>query len=188
MLAYVFWHWLRPEVAAHRYQQDLITYHQTLYAHKPSRFYYTRVLLAEQATWLGRSEETYEDWHLMENSAVLDPLNKCAVSGPCQEPHRQIAQWTQGSAGGLYRLVSGEADLSTVYFVYRWNKPAGMTYSKMYELLEPLVQSVNGILWTRQMNLGPGPEFCLQSPAPLVFPDLLPILSIPVQQICLTLN
>jgi len=142
----------------------------------------------EQALWLKRNETTYEDWHLVENSAILDPLNECAVSGPCQEPHRQIARWTQGSAGGLYRLVFGDADLLAVRFAYRLSKPTGMTYGALYELLQPLAQEVKGMLWIRQMNLGPGPEFCFHSSEALVFPDILPTLKIPVKQICFTLD
>lgn len=188
MLAYVFWHWPLTGVEAHTYQEDLISYHRTLYAHKPGGFHHTRVLLMEQASWLERDEQTYEDWHVVENSAALDPLNERAVSGPCQEPHRLIARWTQGGAGGLYHLVFGDADLSVVRFAYRFSKPAGMTYGALYELLQPLVQEVRGTLWTRQMNLGPGPEFCLHSSEALVFPDVLPTLKIPVQQICFTLD
>ncbi|GHO82203.1 hypothetical protein [Dictyobacter formicarum] len=188
MLAYVFWHWPVPDIEAPTYQHDLITYHQTLAAHRPSGFHHTRVLQMKQASWLKRNEVTYEDWHLVENSAALDPLNERAVSGPCQEPHRQIARWTQGSAGGLYHLVFGDPDLSVVRFAYRFHKPAGMTYGALYEVLQPLLQEVKGMLWTRQMNLGPGPEFCFQSSEPFVFPDILPSLSIPVKQICFTID
>jgi hypothetical protein len=140
----------------------------------------------ERASWLERNEETYEDWHLIENSAVLDPLNERAVSGPCQEPHRRIAQLAQGGTGGLYRLLSGNADLPTVHWAYRLNKPAGTGYGELYELLQPLVEKARGTLWTRQMSLGPGPEFCLHSPEPLALPDTLPALAIPVRQICFT--
>ncbi len=186
MLAYVFWHWPFPEIAAHRYQEELITYHRTLFAHKPGGFRHTRVLLMEQASWLERHEETYEDWHLVENSAALDPLNERAVSGPCQEPHQRIAQLAQGGTGGLYHLVSGDADLPTARWAYRLDKPAGMSYGVLHELLQPLVEEAGGMLWTRQMCLGPGPEFCLHSPQPLVLPETLPALSIPVRQICFT--
>jgi hypothetical protein len=188
MLAYVFWHWPYPDIEAPTYQHDLITYHQTLTMHKPSGFHHTRVLLMEQASWLERNEATYEDWHLVENSAALDQLNERAVSGPCQEPHRQIARWTQGGAGGLYHLVFGDPDLLVVRFAYRFHKPTGMTYEALYKALQPLVQEIKGTLWIRQMSLGPGPEFCFQSSGPLIFPDILPTLSIPVKQICFTLN
>jgi hypothetical protein len=63
-----------------------------------------------------------------------------------------------------------------------------MTYGALYELLQPLVQEVGGTLWARRMNLGPGPEFCLHSSEALIFPDVLPTLKVPVQQICFTLE
>ncbi|GHO63804.1 hypothetical protein KSC_026960 [Ktedonobacter sp. SOSP1-52] len=188
MLAYVFCHWHVPDIEAATYQHDLIAYHRTLAMHKPSGFHHTRVLQTEQASWLQRNEVTYEDWHLVENSAALDLLNERAVSGPCQEPHRQIARWTQGSAGGLYQLVWGNPDLSIVRFAYRFDKPVGMTYGTFYEILQPLSQEVKGMLWGRQMNLGPGPEFCIQTSEPFIFPETLPMLSIPVKQICFTID
>jgi hypothetical protein len=188
MLAYVFWHWPLPEIAAQTYQEDLIAYHRTLSAHRPDGFRHTRVLQMEQASWLERNAETYEDWHLVDNSAALDPLNERAVSGPCQEPHRRIARWTQGGTGGLYHLVFGDADLSIVHFAYRFNKPAGMTYVALYELLQPLKEEGKGTLWTRHMSLGPGPEFCLHSSDALMLPEVLSALDIPVQQLCFTLD
>jgi hypothetical protein len=188
MLAYVFWHWPFPEVEVPTYQRDLIAYHQTLFVHKPVGFHHTRVLQMEQAPWLERSEKTCEDWHVVESSAALDPLNERAVSGPCQEAHRQIARWTQGGAGGLYSLVLGDADLSVVRFAYRFSKPAGMTYGDLYALLQPLAQEAKGMLWLRQMSLGPGPEFCFQSSEALALPDILSTLKIPVKQLCFTLD
>ena len=188
MLAYVFWHWPFPEVAEHTYQQDLIAYHRTLFANKPDGFYHTRVLQMEQAPWLARSERSYEDWHLVENSAALDTLNERAVSGPCQDPHRLVARWTQSGAGGLYHLISGAPNLALVRFAYRLDKPAGMTYGDFYALLQPLAQKAHALFWTRHMSLGPGPEFCLHCPQTLALPENLPALEIPVKQLCFTLD
>jgi hypothetical protein len=188
MLAYVFWHWSLPAIETQTYQEEVIAYHRTLTAHKPDGFRHTRVLLMEQASWLERHAETYEDWHLVENSAVLDPLNERAVSGPCQEPHRRIACLTQGGTGALYHLIFGDADLSCVRFAYRFSKPAAMTYGALYEWLQPFKEKGKGMLWTRHMSLGPGPEFCLQSSEALLLPDILSPLKIPVKQICFTLD
>jgi hypothetical protein len=188
MLAYVFWHWPSPTIEAYRYEEQFILFHRTLSAHKSNGFHHTRALLMEQASWLERNEATYEDWHLVENAAALEPLNEQTVSGPCQESHRQVARWTQGSAAGLYRLVFGDADLPAVYVAYRFQKPVGMTYGALYPLLQPLVQEGKGMLWTRYMNLGSGPEFYLQSSEQLVFPETLPTQEISVKQISFTLS
>ena len=81
MLAYVFWHWHNPQIDTDTYQKYLQQFHQTLSAHKPEGFHYSRVLAMQQFPWLERSEETYEDWYIVENSAALDPLNDAAVAG-----------------------------------------------------------------------------------------------------------
>jgi hypothetical protein len=183
MLAYVFWHWHSRLVDAHIYQEALINFHRTLSAHKPGGFHYSRVLLVEQASWLGRDEPTYEDWNIVENSAALDPLNEGAVSGACQEPHNQVARWAEGGTGGLYRLRFGDGRLQEVCFALRFDKPAGMTYAALYDLLRPLEEQSAGDLWVRQMTLGPGPEFCFHSSQELAFPEILHALKIPVKQI-----
>ena len=186
MLAYVFWHWRISEIDAPAYQTCLVNFHRMLAAHKPNGFRHTRVLLMEQAPWLERNEETYEDWHIVENSAALDPLNEHAVNGPCQEPHRQVARWTEGASGGLYQLLFGNTDLATIRFAYRFAKPAGMTYDALYALLRPFKDGAKGNLWRRQMNLGPGLEFCFHSAEALALPDMLHVIEVPVKQICFT--
>lgn len=187
MLAYVFWHWHVPQINAQDYQTYLIDFHQTLFAHQPPGFHHTRVLQEEQASWLSRDATTYEDWHTVENSAALDPLNERAVTGPCLEPHQRVAHWTEGSAAAIYQMVLGNSALPSVRFAYRFNKPAGMTYAELRALLRPLTEA-QGCLWQRYMNLGPGPEFCLHSAEVVTLPANLSALSLPVTQICFTLS
>lgn len=182
-LAYVFWHAHVPEITAQAYQERLIQFHQTLAEHKPGGFLYSRLLLAEQAAWLGRSEPTYEDWNIVEHSAALDPLNDGAVTGACLEPHQQVARWTAWGTGGLYHLVSGTVQQPAVRFAWRFNKPAGMSYAELYALLQPYNEQAKGNLWARRMSLGAGPEFCLHSTTESAPPDVLQALKIPVQQI-----
>ena len=183
MIAYVFWHWPDPEIGPQSYQEALLRFHRTLAAHKPEGFHFSRCLLAEHASWLARDAPTYEDWSIVENTAALDPLNTGAVTGACLEPHQNVAQWTIGSAAGLYSLRAGKAALSTLRFEYRFSKPAGLAYTDLATLLDPLIAQSNSTLWTRMLNLGPGPEFCLQSAAALDLPAALAALTIPVQQL-----
>lgn len=183
MLAYVFWHWPVPQVDEHTYQEYLINFHRVLAAHKPNGFHYSRVLLAEQAPWLGRNGAGYEDWHVVENSAALDPLNDGAVTGSCQEPHNQVARLAGGGTGGLYRLRFGEARLPSVRFAYWFSKPANMSYATLFDLLQPLVEQAAQSLWVRQMTMGPALEFCLHSPEEFALPDTLHALKIPVNQV-----
>jgi hypothetical protein len=183
MLAYAFWHWPRPQVENRLYQENLINFHRTLARQKPTGFHFSRCLLVAHASWLGRGEMTYEDWSIVENSAALDTLNDGAVTGICQEPHRAVAQWTAGSGAGLYRFHSGVAALPAVQRVYRFDKPADLTYAELFANLHPLLLDGRGGLWVRQMNLGPGPEFCLQSFVELALPQNLQVLDIPAQQV-----
>jgi hypothetical protein len=183
MLAYVFWHWPAAQTDPTAYQNALIHFHSTLAKQKPAGFLFSRCLLLASAPWLGRDAATYEDWSLVENSAALDPLNIGAVTGACQEPHQQVAHWTIGSGAGLYQLRAGNAYLPAVHQEYRFNKPAGMSYTDLYTLLQSLVEQSGGNLWTRQMNLGPGPEFCWQSPEAFAVPEILLALDLPAQHL-----
>jgi hypothetical protein len=181
MLAYVFWHWPDAQTDHEHYQNALISFHRTLAAHRPAGLHFSRCLLLDQAPWLERDSATYEDWSLVENSAALDPLNEGAVTGACQEPHRQVARWTVGSGAGLYQLRAGDASLATISQEYRFNKPEGMSYAALYESLQPLITQHGAGLWTRQMNLGPGPEFCLLAPAAFALPASFEQLEIAVR-------
>jgi hypothetical protein len=183
MLAYVFWHWHNAQVGAHAYEEPLITFHRTLGEHKPDGFHYSRLLAMQEASWLDRAERTYEDWNIVANSAALDPLNYGAVTGACLEPHNRVARLAEGGTGGLYSLRFGDMRRDIVRFAYRFNKPVGMTYAQLYDQLQFLEERHAGDLWIRQMNLGPGPEFCLHTSEEIVLPESLNVLKISVKQL-----
>src|SRR5580765_1368085 len=92
MLAYVFWHWPRPDHAAAEYERGQLAFHRAL-AHAAPRGFLSSLTfrVSGTAAWLGGSP-AYADWYLVDNSAALDPLNVAAVSGVCEAPHRQVAQ------------------------------------------------------------------------------------------------
>ncbi len=183
LLAYVFWHWHRAQVAASTYEGHLIAFHRTLGEHKPDGFHHSRLLAMQGASWLERTARTYEDWNIVESSAALDPLNHDAVSGPCQEPHNQVARLTESGVGGLYSLRFGTIRRDTIRFAYRFHKPAGMTYTQLYEQLQFLEEQQSGDLWLRYMNLGPGPEFCVHSSKEITLPEQIQALQIPVEHL-----
>ncbi len=183
MLAYVFWHWRTTQIDAQSYQSYLTSFHQRLTAHKPSGFITSKVFLLEQAPWLGRDTETYEDWYLIENSAALDPLNEDAVNGQRQEPHNQVARWAAGGTGGLYRLRFAGQDTLPTHFAFWFAKPATMSYAELENVLQPLKKQAIGTLWQRQMTLGPTTEFCYHSPEETALPDILQALLIPMNPI-----
>ena len=102
--------------------------------------------------------------------AALVPLNEAAVSGPRLDPHNAIARLAEGGTAGLYGLKAG-APLTRPAQAAWFGKPPGMSYAALFGILEPVVRSVQGGLWMRQMVLGPTPEFCLSSGAPVALPS-----------------
>ena len=183
MLAYVFWHWPYPHVEETAYQKRITNFHKALRTQRPKGFQYSVVLKVEHAPWSGRDGDMYEEWYVVENSAALDTLNEAAISGPCKEPHNQIAKDAAGGAGGLYRLCAGEPGLTTVRMALWFAKPPGMTYETLYGRLQSEIEQAAGSVWQRQMTLGPAPEFCWHSPQNHRLPEIFDCSSIPVTQI-----
>ena len=170
MLAYVFWHWPQSSVDPEAYVEHLVAFHQTLAANKPVGFQQSVVFRIRGASWLNTSDEAYEEWYLLDDSAALDPLNEAAVTGVCEEPHNQVARQAAGGTGGLYRLRAGREDLAQTTSAIWLSKPDGVSYKDFYATLEPLTSKQNTALWGRQMTLGPTTEFCIHSPTAIQLP------------------
>ncbi|TMQ67473.1 MAG: hypothetical protein E6K80_15220 [Candidatus Eisenbacteria bacterium] len=166
MLAYVFWHWRRPDVDPASYAGRLAAFHQALRRAAPEGFVSSTVFRAGSAPWVA-AEESYEDWYLTHGSYALDPLNDGVVAGDCGAPHDDVARDALGGTGGLYRLRIGHEEIREATWANWFHKPAGMSYARLFEEMEPLATAPGASLWGRQMTLGPTPEFCLLSPAPL---------------------
>ena len=170
MLAYVFWHWPQSSVDRSSYEERLIDFHNTLAANKPSGFKESVVFRVRGASWLKTSDEAYEEWYLLDDSAAMDRLNEAAVSGACEEPHNRVAREAADGIGGLYRLRAGEEDLAQAKFALWLSKPTGVSYKDFYAALEPLTSQPGVALWGRQMTLGPTTEFCIHSPNSIELP------------------
>ncbi|HJY27523.1 MAG TPA: hypothetical protein VJ306_05760 [Pyrinomonadaceae bacterium] len=166
MLAYVFWHWPRPDIERGQYLDHLTAFHRTLAANKPPGFQRSVVFRIHGANWLKTNGEAYEEWYLLDDSAAMDPLNDAAVSGVCEEPHNRVAREAADGTGGLYRLRAGAGDLADAKFATWLSKPTGVSYKDFYARLEPGVT-----LWGRQMTLGPTREFCIHSHTPIQASD-----------------
>ena len=170
MLAYVFWHWPQSTIAPDTYIHHLLAFHQTLAANKPPGFHESVVFRIRGASWLNTTDEAYEEWYLLDDSAAMDPLNDAAVSGVCEEPHNRVAREAADGIGGLYRLRAGNGQLSEAKHALWLSKPAGVSYKDFYSALEPLTSQPSVALWGRQMTLGPTTEFCIQSSSPIELP------------------
>ena len=163
MLAYVFWHWPQSGIDRGAYEDHLCGFQQTLAANKSSGFQQSVVFRIRGASWLKTSDEAYEEWYLLDDSAAMDPLNDAAVSGACEEPHNRVAREAADGIGGLYRLREGVEDLDQAKFAIWLNKPAGVSYKTFYADLQSLTSQAGVALWGRQMTLGPTTEFCIHS-------------------------
>lgn len=169
MLAYVFWHWRRPQVSAAAYESLQSGFHAALAAAPSAGFHRSACLAIAGAPWAAGGGEAYEDWYLVDGSAALDPLNAAAVTASRQGPHDAAAAAAGGGTAGLYRLRLGTVDGppgSASWFA----KPAGMSYGELFGALEPMIRAERAALWGRQMTLGPAPEFCLHAPPAVSLP------------------
>jgi hypothetical protein len=170
MLAYVFWHWPQSSVERDAYEDHLREYQQTLAANKSIGFQQSVVFRIRGVSWLNTSDEAYEDWYLLDDSAAMDALNDAAVSGACEEPHNRVAREAADGRGGLYRLREGVENLEQAKFAIWLSKPAGVSYKTFYADLQSLTSQPGVALWGRQMTLGPTTEFCIHNQNPIELP------------------
>jgi hypothetical protein len=182
LLAYVFWHWKRTEIAAEDYDSRQRAFHAALAAAPPSGFLESFSVNLSHAPWAADGSDGYEDWYLVQDFAALGRLNEAAVSASRAAPHDAVAALAAGGAGGLYALRCG-AVLREPQYAHWFDKPEGLAYSALFAQLKPVVDQVQGTLWMRQMVLGPAREFCLHATAPVFTPAVFRALVIPVRQI-----
>ena len=162
MLAYLFWHCARAEVAASDYEAALTAFHRALLQSRPQGYLGSFVVALESIPWLsGRAG--YADWYLVESSADLDTINRAAVTGAREAPHASVAALAHDGIAGLYRVSRGRLRLPGDRVEETWvSKAAGERYEDFFARLEGGIGEY-GCLWQRQMTLGPTPEFCLQN-------------------------
>jgi hypothetical protein len=168
MLAYVFWHWPRPGVSPAVYEATQRRFHSALAGAPPPGFIRSFSAALSGAPWAAQGGPAYEDWYLVDRSAALDPLNQAAITASRQAPHDAAAALAAGGAAGLYVLRAG-TPLPAPRHATWFAKPRGMTYADLDATLRDVVAG-GACLWMRYMVLGPTPEFCLQSAAPLNLP------------------
>ena len=185
MLAYVFWHWKQASVPALQYEAAQQAFHHALKQAPSDGFILSRSYGVTGYPWAANGGSAYEDWYLVPGSAGLDPLNQAAVSASREASHREAARLADGGTAGLYRLRMPEGPLPDAppTEAYWFSKPAGLAYDHLWRLLGTVLERSGSTLWIRHMVLGPAPEFCLQSPAPVELPPPLSPLVTPLRQI-----
>lgn len=165
MLAYVFWHWKRAEIAAKDYEDRQRGFHAALGAAPSSGFIDSFSVGVSNAPWT-TSSEACEDWYVVQDFAALGLLNEAAVSGSRLQPHDVAAVVAAGGTAGVYGLKLGTV-LRRPPYAHWFEKPEGMSYRELFDRLAPVVDRADGALWMRQMVLGPAREFCLHAAEPL---------------------
>ena len=171
MLAYVFWHWKRAEIAAGDYESRQRAFHDALASTSSSLVLGSYSAGVSNLSWVAEGSEAYEDWYLIGDFAALGRLNEAAVSASRAAPHAAAAAVAAGGTAGLYGLRRG-AGLRQPRYAHWFAKPEGMTYDELFTRLEPVVDAAEGALWMRQMVLGPASEFCLHAAAAVPMDDV----------------
>ena len=159
MLAYVFWHWCRPDVNAATYEAAQRRFHAAVAAAPSPGFSHSHSAALRGAPWAAGGGAAYEDWYLIHASAALDSLNSAAITASRQAPHDAAAALASGGVAGLYTLRAGPAITAPTHAAW-FAKPAGMTYAALDKLLGDVV-AAGACVWMRYMVLGPTPEFVL---------------------------
>jgi hypothetical protein len=159
-LAYVFWHWPRPDAAVTAYEARLLSFHASLAAGPPEGFLRSAAFAVSGAPWLPAHRDGYEDWYIVRDWASVGSLNQEAIAPAHADAHDQIAHQAEGGTAGLY-AVRGGNDVPGQAEATWFAKPPGWSYDDLYAVLDKCVG--DGIsLWQRQLTLGPAPEFCLR--------------------------
>lgn len=182
LLAYGFWHWKQDDIPTATYEERQIAFQAALAADPPAGFLRGTTVRLAGAGWAAGGASAYEDWYVVRDMASLERLNEAAVTGTRQAPHDAVARLAAGGTAGLYDLRLG-APTSVAGHAAWFGKPEGMTYSRVFEELTPIVQSAAAALWCRRMVLGPTPELCLQSPQPVELPAVFVVQRFPLETV-----
>jgi len=157
-LAYVLWHW-PAEGNERAYETGLHAFHESLAGHHPPPGYLGSAAFHTAVPWLPRGG--YEDWYLVESFEALGRLNDAAVDDRHRRMHDPVAFRSAGGAGAIYRLQIGETVLDRNQCVTWLSKPRRVDYGAFLHDLE--TTRCGGTVWSRQLVLGPGREFCVRS-------------------------
>jgi hypothetical protein len=183
VLAYVFWHWAKPDISVAEYEEYQRAFHAGLARAAPQGFQESCTFRVDgQAAWLGGAP-AYADCYLVKDSAALDPLNAAAVSGVCEAPHAKVANAMAAGVGSLLAQHADDApsppvDLRGAHHATFLTKPRDMPYATFYATVAALPDANQSTLWRRMMVLGPNPEFALLTPTRPEAPATLAPLSL----------
>ena len=181
-LLYVFWHWSHAHTDRAEYEARQRSFHAAFEAHPPDGFVGSSSSVVVGAPWANGGDTAYEDRYALRDASALDTLDQSVTADPHRRAHEGAVQGVAGGTAGLYRVRLGVL-LASPRCALWFGKSEGMTYDALMTLLSPLVRDGESVLWMRRMVLGPTPEFCLESVAPMSLPATLSPLELQLEPI-----
>ena len=165
MLAYLFWHIPKPNVATADYEHDLLAFSGALSGLNCPGVRRIASFRTSAVPWLGDAPG-YEDWITVDGAAALETLNERAVAGPMAAAHGAVAQRMGVGHGGVYYHLWGDMDPHVAERARWLSRPRGIEFRPV---LEGITDTATGpvSVWRRFMVLGPGWEFVVLGDAAL---------------------